>query len=436
MTDSMKRQISALFVKRQLRALLVLACLSAAARAQAPAQTATPAPQIVAIRAGRLIDPETGAASVNQVIIVEGKKIKAVGAGLPVPEGAAVIDLSHYTVLPGLFDCHTHLLTNWRPSAGLSPTAEALLPTSFHSIQGVVNARSMLEAGFTTVRDVGNAPEYSDTSLRLAVEQGLVPGPTIVNAGLIISPFGGQNRRRPGRPDVYEPEYVFADTRDEMLKAIRQNIHYGARVIKIVVDGFGYGYTADDVRFIVAEAARSGLKVAAHCGTDAGARAAILGGVASVEHGQMMTEETLALMKASPTVLVGTDFPEALAKEQGYNPALAPRYYERLLRARKVGVTIAFGTDVLLATPEKGRGAYALDFVENYLRAGYTPAEILRMMTINSARLLGVEAERGAVRAGLFADLIATPGDPLRDINALRGVRFVMKEGRVYRHDR
>ncbi len=392
--------------------------------------------QVTAIRAGRLIDPETGAASVNQVIIVEGKKIKAVGAGLAVPAGAAVIDLSNYTVLPGLFDCHTHLLTNWRPLAGLSPTASALLPTSFHAIQGVANARSMLESGFTTVRDVGNAPEYSDTALRQAVEQGIVPGPTIVNAGLIITPFGGQNRRRPGRPDVYEPEYVFADTRDEMLKAIRENIHYGARVIKIVVDGFGYGYTADDVRFIVTEAAKSGLRVAAHAGTDAGARAAIEGGVASIEHGQMMTEETLAFMKTTPTVLVGTDFPESIAKEQGYSQALAPVFYERLLRARKVGVRIAFGSDVLLASPERGRGPYTLDFVENYLRAGYSPAEILRMMTTNSARLLGIERDRGRLQAGMFADIIAAPGDPLRDIGELRRVSFVMKEGRVYRHDR
>ena len=149
-----------------------------------------------------------------------------------------------------------------------------------------------------------------------------------------------------------------------------------------------------------------------------------------------MTEETLALMKKTPTVLVGTDFPEGVTREQGYQPSLFNVFYERLLRARKVGVTIAFGTDVLLATPERGRGPYTLDFVENYLKAGYTPAEILRMMTTNSARLLGMERDRGRLIPGAFADIIATPGDPLRDINALRQVGFVMKEGRVYRHDR
>ena len=141
-------------------------------------------------------------------------------------------------------------------------------------------------------------------------------------------------------------------------------------------------------------------------------------------------------MKTTPTVLVGTDFPEGVAKEQGYAASLVPVFYERLLRARKVGVTIAFGTDVLLATPERGRGPYTLDFVENYLRAGYTPAEILRMMTTNSARLLGLERDRGRLLPGQFADIIATPGDPLRDIGELRRVDFVMKEGRVYRHEK
>ncbi len=387
--------------------------------------------QVTALKVGKLVNPETATTSSNQVILVEDGKIKAVGPGLQIPAGATVIDLSGMSVLPGLFDCHTHLLMNWRPDARLTPTEEALLPTSVRTIQGVINARGMLEAGFTTVRDVGNAPDYADTSLRLAVAMGLIPGPTIINAGYIIAPYGGQDRLWPGRPDVYDNEYIYADTRDEMLKAVRRNIHYGAKVIKIVMDDQGYKYTVDDVKFIVAEASKSGLKVAAHTATDEGAHNAILGGVASVEHGQRMTDETLQLMKKTGTVLVGTDFPEGVGKEQGYSPNLIARFFERLQRAHKIGVTMAFGTDVLLNKPEKSRGAYALDFIENYVKVGMPAGEILRMMTTNSARLLGVEKERGAIRPGQFADIIATPENPLDNIQTLKQVSFVMKDGKV-----
>jgi imidazolonepropionase-like amidohydrolase len=387
--------------------------------------------QVTAIKAGKLIDTETGTTSVNQVILVEAGKIKAVGAGLQIPAGATVIDLSNMTVLPGLFDCHTHMLTNWAPDTGLSPKEEGLLPVSVRTIQGVINARGMVESGFTTIRDVGNAPDYSDTSLRLAIDLGLIPGPSIINAGQIISPFGGQDRLWPGRPNVYDNEYIFADTHDEMVKAIRQNIHYGAKVIKIVVDDQGYKYSVDDIKFIVSEAGKSGRKVAAHCSTDEGARNAILGGVASVEHGQRMTDETLELMKKMGTVLVGTDFPEGIAKEQGYAPTLAPQFLDRLKRAYRIGVTMAFGTDVLLTRPEKSRGAYALDFLEDYIKVGMPAREILRMMTTNSARLLGVDKQRGAIRANMAADIIATPENPLDNILTLKQVSFVMKDGKV-----
>jgi imidazolonepropionase-like amidohydrolase len=197
------------------------------------------------------------------------------------------------------------------------------------------------------------------------------------------------------------------------------------------MDGFGYTYSADDVKFIVTEAAKSGLKVAAHCGTDEGARNAILGGVASVEHGQAMTTETLELMKKTGTVLVGTDFPEGIAAEQGYGPKLAPQFYARLERARKVGVVMAFGTDVLLTRPDKSRGAYALDFLEDYIKVGMHANEILRMMTTNSALLLGVEKERGAIKVGEAADIIATPENPLDNIQTLKQVSFVMKDGKL-----
>ncbi len=203
--------------------------------------------QVTAIKAGKLVDPDSGTTTINQIIIVEGTKIKAVGAGLPIPAGATVIDLSRSTVLPGLFDAHTHMCQTTSPDNRDLFTTDIREPGTYRAILGVVNARAMLESGFTTIRDVGNNGNYADTSLRKAIEEGLVPGPTIVNAGRIIAPFGGQYHLQPERRELGQPEYLFADTRDEMRKAIRENIHFGAKVIKIVVDDQQYIYSVDDI---------------------------------------------------------------------------------------------------------------------------------------------------------------------------------------------
>ncbi|MGB7926257.1 MAG: amidohydrolase family protein [Pyrinomonadaceae bacterium] len=398
--------------------------------------------QVTAIKAGRLIDPETGTASTNQVILVEGKKITAVGAGLPIPAGANVIDLSGSTVLPGLFDAHSHLCATTveeRDNRNLYFT-NIIDPTSYRAIQGVANARAMLESGFTTVRDVGNAGNYADTSLRVAIEEGMVPGPTVINAGRIIAPFGGQFQLQPEKRELGAPEYFFADTHDEMMKAIRENAHFGARVIKIVVDDQRYIYSVDDIKFIVAEAARAGLKVAAHCMTEQGARNAAEGGVASIEHGFRMSDEALRLAKRNSVVLVGTDFPEKAAGYLGPPPPFAKQFHEvfidRLKRAYKIGVTMAYGTDAFFKVEGETRGTLAISYIDSFVEAGVTPADTLRIMTTNAARLLGVDKQRGAIRPGLAADIIATPENPLDNINTLKQVSFVMKNGQVFKQSK
>jgi len=403
----------------------------------ATAQYPQPGPErLYAIKAGKLVDPEKGTTATNQIILVRGKKIEAVGPDISIPSDATVIDLSKSTVFPGMFDAHTHLcMTVKRNRDGNNYFFTTLLdPTSYRAIEGVVNARDMLAAGFTTVRDVGNSGNYADTSLRKAIDSGLVPGPTMINAGRIIAPYGGQFHLQPERPELASPEYAIADTRDEMLKAIRENIHYGALVIKIVVDDQKYIYSTDDIRYMVAEAHRDGLKLAAHCWTEAGAHNAAEAGVDSIEHGQMMTDADLELAKKNHVVLVGTDFTESAARANGF-PQLHAVFVDRLRRAYRIGVTMAFGTDAFVYVPGQTRGTQAAEYVDSWVEAGVPARDILRAMTINAARLLGVDKQRGAIRPGMAADIVAAPDNPLDDIQAVRHVTFVMKNGSIFKNE-
>jgi imidazolonepropionase-like amidohydrolase len=401
------------------------------------AQYPVPGPErVYAIKAGKLVDPEKGTTETNQIILVRGKKIESVGPNLAIPSDAKVIDLSKSTVLPGLFDAHTHLcMTTKTNRDGTSYYLTTLMdPTPYRAIEGVANARDMLAAGFTTVRDVGNAGNYADTALREAIERGLVPGPTMINAGRIIAPYGGQFHLQPEKRELATPEYAFADTHDEMVKAIRENIHYGATVIKIVVDDQKYIYSADDIRFLVEEAHRDGLKLAAHAWTRAGARNAAEASVDSIEHGAMMTNEDLQLARKNHVVLVGTDFTEAAARVDGF-PDMHKVFVDRLKRAYEIGVTMAFGTDVFVYVPGETRGTQAAEYVNSWVEAGVPAKDTLRAMTVNAARLLGVDAERGAIKPGFDADIIATPQNPLDDIQAVRKVSFVMKDGAVFKSE-
>jgi imidazolonepropionase-like amidohydrolase len=394
--------------------------------------------QVIAIKAGHVVDPDAGTVAADQVILVEKGKITAVGAGVAIPAGATVIDLSRFFVLPGLFDAHSHLCQMTVPDERDLFNTDVHQSTAYRALVGAAMGREYLEAGFTTVRDVGNNGLYADTSLRNAIDNGLVPGPTMINAGRIIAPFGGQYHLRPERAELGAPEYLFADTHDEMLKAIRENIHFGSLVIKIVVDDQKYIYSVDDIRFIVGEAHRAGLKVAAHCMTEPGAHNAAEGGVDSIEHGFRMSDETLELAKKNNVVLVGTDFPEKTALYLGVDAEFAKAFHaifiDRLKRAYKVGITMVFGTDTFFQVPGETRGQLALDYLDSYAEAGVPAPYVLKMMTSNAARLLGVDKQRGFIKVGLAADLIAVPEDPLQNINTLRQVSFVMKNGKVVRN--
>jgi len=395
--------------------------------------------QTTAIRAGHVIDPATGAVAHNQTILVKDGKIVAVGAQVRLPADAEVIDLSNSWVLPGLMDAHTHVTMNLAPApAGVDVWVDyfAHESTGLRVLQGVVNVRLMLEAGFTVVRDVGNAANFADTDLRKGIERGWIVGPTIINTGKIIAPFGGQfhNIAAEAGP-VWQFEYYDADSPDEVRKAVRQNIYYGAKAIKLVADNSPFHYSDAELRAAVEETHAAGLKIAVHTYGDAITRRVVLAGADSIEHGFELSDDVLRLMKEKGTFLVGTDFPTELLVEMGgliKDPQkMGERILDRLRRAHQVGVKMAFGSDAVVDLPGKDRAQMTLDFLAVWTAAGIPPADILKAMTTNAAELLDIQKERGAIAAGQAADIVATPANPLDDIQALRRVQFVMKDGKV-----
>lgn len=432
-------------------ASIVVALLSLAAPFAAQQQRVAPpgAPAgPIAIKAGRLVDPDLGTATPNQIILVQDGKITAIGGNVAIPAGAQVIDLTNETVLPGLVEAHNHLTMTLVEAVPLygsapkfsdrvfdsSPLLEMFVTdtTAYRALEGAGNAFTLLDHGFTLERDLGNSGLYADTALRQAIEAGWIPGPTIVNSGIIIGGFGGQFHENPERSDLVYPEYMNADTNDEIARAIRRNIHYGAKVIKVCVDCEGYPYTVEQMKFFVAEAANAGLKVACHVQTEKGARNAIEAGVWSIEHGRALTDELLQMMKARNIFRVGTDFP--MTPYRG-NQAGFDRTVDRLKSAYRIGVKSVFSTDFDYYVPGMTRGDEVIDGLITWKAAGIPAKDILKAMTTYGYQVLQVEQQRGPIKVNLAADMIAVSGDPLSDIDVLRKITFVMKDGKVFKQN-
>lgn len=420
---------------------VLLACLLAGVlseRAETASQAAQPSP-LTAIRAGRLLDPDAGQILTNQIILIEGTRIREVGPNVAIPAGAQVIDLSNMTVMPGLVEAHNHLALTYKPVPENNVYYYTYVQesTALRAIQAASNGMQMLASGFTIVRDMGNNGNYADTALRQAIEQGWIPGPTIINSGIIIGGMGGQFFPTPEMAidhNIVYPEYLDADTPDEIVKAIRQNILFGAKVIKICVDCKPYGYTADEIRLVIREAAKSGLKVEGHVQTVNGARNAIEAGIWSIAHSGALTDEMHKLMAQKGVWRAGTETPPGLEGHPVSAEAYA-RTIAGLKNAYDNKVPLTFSTDADYWVPGKTRGELCLEFIKSWIDAGIPNADTLRAMTTNGYKVSETETTRGPIKAGFFADLIALPGNPLDDLNALKDVRFVMKDGQVFKRD-
>jgi len=412
-----------------------------------------PQPQVTAIRAGTLIDGTGGAPIKNAVILVQGGRITAVGAGVAVPGGATVIDLSGFTVLPGFIDAHVHLAGRTIGDGDWQHSRLTEMPSQL-ALLGAAHAQQTLEAGFTTVRVVGSAA-YGDVALRNAINAGWVPGPRIVAAGVSFGIRGGHcdetNGLQPGALG-YEAGVAegVANGVEEVRNAVRYAVKYGADVIKIcatggvlsLTDSVGVQqYTEEEMRAIVETATQLDRRVAAHAHGTAGIKAAVRAGVTSIEHGSMLDAEAVRMMKEKgtwlvPTLLAGFTV-ESLATAGRLPPpiaakalAIAPRQHASFKLALDGGVRIALGTDA--GVMRHGTNAREFGLMVKY---GMTPMQAIVAGTSGGATLLGLETEIGTIAVGKRADVVAVRGDPIQNIALLERVDFVMKDGAVFKRE-
>jgi imidazolonepropionase-like amidohydrolase len=403
----------------------------------------------VVVRADRWVDIDAGEVRKSAVVVVEDDRIAAVDPPT-VPDDATTIDLGDATLLPGLMDMEINLLLGG-PSGG-NPRSDVQDDPAFRTLRAVVNCRTTLLAGFTTVRNLGlfvkTGGSLLDVALSRAVDNGWVDGPRIVPAGHAITPTGGHldptmfQRLAPGIMPLSVEEGI-ANGVPEVRKAVRYQIKYGARVIKISASGGvmshsglagAQQYSDEELEAIVDEAHRAGLKVAAHAHGDAGIRACVRAGVDCIEHGSLASDDTIQLMVEHGTFLVptsylseGLDVSRAAPELQAKAAEVFPKARAMLGKAIAAGVNIACGTDAP-AIPHGDNAKELWAMVDR----GMTPMEALRAATVKSAELIDVD-DRGRIAEGLLADLVAVPGDPSADITVTQDVRFVMKGGQLYK---
>lgn len=396
-----------------------------------------PTPASKLIRAGRILDVKSGRYLLDQGLLTEGEKIKAIGPWAEVqpraPTDALLIDLSEATLLPGLIDCHAHLLISGDlgrldPSELLATTLTQMSVSS-RALLGARNAREDLEAGITSARIVGHSGVDGDVALRDAINAGWLPGPRLQAAARKITAIGPMNVQSGVAAQILAQEFLAVSGPEQARAAVRENLANGADLIKISIDSgaprnWKTNYlSVDDAKAIVEDAHRLGMKVAAHAGDNIAVQIAIDAGVDSVEHAWSATNAQLEQMRDRGIFLVATEI----------FVAAPPK--ERLQRAMKIGVKIAMGSDAWALMPGKTRGEATLFELKKLQDEGMSAIDIIRAATINAAELMGWSDRVGQLAEGKFADIIAVGGDPVQDMTLMQHIQFVMKGATVVRNE-